>query len=131
MAAVAAAISAWIEQEHLDLIRLLVRPGRRVVHLESPPPIGEDTRLVRDMFHADFVPRNAKGPSSPWLRYKLWRIHSAIVRAACEAFGVEFLAAPAASLEGGMFLRPELYDRPCHANAAYARLVLRTLGLAA
>ena len=130
VAAVRGTVSALMEGEQLDLIRLLARPGRRVVHLESPPPVGEDERLGREMFHAAFVPRAATGPSSPWLRYKLWRVHSALVQAACDGFGVEFLSAPTASMTDGKFLRTELYDRPCHANADYGLLVLRTLGLA-
>jgi hypothetical protein len=128
-AAIKAVISARIEDEQLDLVRLLVKPGRRVVHVESPPPLGDDPRLARQMADMPFVPKPHLGPSSPWLRYKLWRVHSAMVREACERAGVIFAPHPKAALVDGRFLKPELYDRPCHANAGYGALVLRDLGV--
>lgn len=130
-AAVDAAVRGLMEPEQLDLVRLLARPDRRVVHIEPPPVIGDDARLSAQLMDMPFVPPGSPGPSPPWLRYKLWRVHSAIVREACAAAGVVFAPAPAAAMADGRFLRPELYERPCHANAAYGALVLRDIGAAA
>ena len=129
--AVRDAIRLKMEDEQLDLVRLLPAPGRRVVQVESPPPSASDARLAEEMGMMPYAPRPHLGPSPVWLRYKLWRLHSAIVRQACEAAGVEFLPHPQAALVEGCYLRPEFYQRPCHANAGYGELVLRQLGLGA
>jgi hypothetical protein len=126
--AVSAAIRLKMEDEQLDLVRLLAGPGRRALHVESPPPSAPDARLAQEMGMMPYAAEPHLGPSPVWLRYKLWRLHSAIVRQACEAAGVEFLAHPQAALVDGCYLRPELYHRPCHANAAYGELVFGQLG---
>ena len=120
-----------MEDEQLDLVRLLAAPGRRVVHVESPPPSAPDARLTEEMGMMPYAPEPHLGPSPVWLRYKLWRLHSAIVRQACEAAGVEFLPHPDAALVDGCYLQPQFYQRPCHANAAYGELVFRQLGFGA
>ena len=122
------AIRSRMEDEQLDLVRLLVEPGRRVIHVESPPPSAPDARLAEEMGMMPYAPEPHLGPSPVWLRHKLWRLHSAIVREACEAAGVEFLPYPEAAVIDGCYLRPELYQRPCHANAAYGELVFGQLG---
>ena len=129
--AVREAIRLKMEDEQLDLVRLLAAPGRRVVHVESPPPSAPDARLAEEMGMMPYAPEPHLGPSPVWLRYKLWRLHSAIVRQACEEAGVEFLPHPEAAMVEGCYLRPELYQRPCHANAGYGELVLRQLGFGA
>ncbi len=127
--ALAQTIRLKIEDEQLDLVRLLVAPGRRVIHVESPPPSAPDARLASEMGMMPYAPEPHLGPSPVWLRYKLWRLHSAIVREACEAAGVEFLPYPQVALVDGCYLRPEFYQRPCHANADYGELVFGQLGL--
>lgn len=129
-AAVSRAIALKMEDEQLDLVRALVRPGRRVLHVESPPPSPPGDRLTEEMGMLPYAV-GAAGPSSPWLRFKLWRLHSDIFRRACEAAGVEFVPHPAAALVDGVHLRPEMYDHPCHANALYGQLVLRQIGVGA
>lgn len=126
--AVREAIRLKMEDEQLDLVRLLAAPGRRVVHIESPPPSAPDARLTDEMGMMPYAPEPHLGPSPVWLRYKLWRLHSSIWREACEAAGIEFLPHPEAALVDGCYLRPELYQRPCHANAGYGELVFRQLG---
>lgn len=130
-AALATTLRNNIEDEILDLVRLMALSGRRVIHVEPPPPVGDDPRILPDMELLAFVPSPNPGPSPPWLRYKLWRMHSEIIREAYEPAGVEFLAAPSAAQTDEGFLRPEFYDYPCHANRAYGALVLRQLGLIA
>lgn len=70
-------------------------------------------------------------PSPPWLRYKLWRAHSAIVRQRCESHGVEFIPVPPDSLVDGDFLDPRYHAYPCHANEAYGSLLLSQLDMLA
>ena len=129
--AVRRTVEAMMEGEQLDLVRLLPGNGRRVLHLESPPPTGDDPRMAEEMGMLAFVPKPNLGPSPRWLRYKLWRVHSAIVREACKAAGVTFVPCPLAAFVDGDFMRLELYERPCHANRDYGDLVMRQLGFAA
>ena len=90
-AAVARTVRAMVEDEQLDLIRLLPAPGRRALHLESPPPVEDDAKLGREMGYLGFVPADAHQPSPAWLRYKLWRVHSALVREVCAGCGMASL----------------------------------------
>ena len=60
-AAVEAALRSLMEPEQLDLVRLLARPGRRVVHVESPPAIGDDPRLAAQLRDMPFVPATSRG----------------------------------------------------------------------
>ena len=119
------------DDEQLGLICLLPEGRRRVIHLESPPSVDADDRLRRRLYDMPFVPQSTKEPSSPGPHYKMWRLHSVIVRSACEAAGVEFLPAPGTSLADGMFVKPELYGRPCHADGGYGASVLRQLDMIA
>ena len=129
--AVAAALRRQIEDEIIDLVCLLARSGRRVVHLEPPPPVGDDPRLARELDLMGFVPNPERGPSPRWLRFKMWRLHSEMIRDLYERDGVEFLSCPPASQDDAGFLKSEYYGYPCHANVEYGSLVLRQLGLIA
>ena len=111
-----------------DLVRRLVEPGRRVIHVESTPPSALDAGFAEEMGMMPYAPGPRLAPSPVRLRYKQWRLHSAIVREACGAAGVEFLPYPQGPVNEGCYLRPELYHRPCHANAADGELVFRQLG---
>jgi hypothetical protein len=128
-AAVAAALRAQIEDEVLDLVCLLARSGRKVTHVEPPPPIGDDPRLARELDLMGFVSEPERGPSPPSLRLKLWRLHSELVRTTYEASGVTYLSCPPDSQDRSGFLRPEYYAYPCHVNEDYGSLVLRQLAL--
>ena len=127
--AVKSAIRANMEDEQLDLIRLLARPGRRVVHVESPPPSPPGPRLDAEIGQMPYAAQSQLGSSSAWLRFKLWRLHSEIVRSACEEVGIEFLAHPKAALVDHCYLNPKFYERPCHANAGFGALVMQQLGV--
>jgi hypothetical protein len=99
-----------------------------VIHIESPPPLGDD----------DFVLENLEGyfrdqaedpkPAPRWLRYKLWRLHSARIREHAEAHGVEFLPAPAEAIdEDGFLLRSDYGTDSTHAGASYGLRILKQL----
>lgn len=100
-------------------------PGR-MVHIESPPPIAsaEFIETNHDGFGHLFA---ARGVAPALLRYKMWRLHSSLVREACARLGVEFLATPREVLdEQGMLARPAWRDAT-HANSFYGRHVLAQL----
>ncbi len=99
-----------------------------MLHLESPPPF-EDEDLIRTDLH----PRLASGLDAfevapPLLRYKLWRVQSDIVAAACSALEIEYLPAPREAFAGRRFLRADLFKDATHANELYGEMILNQLG---
>jgi hypothetical protein len=125
-AAVRDAIAAPL-QEYLDIIALVRRTATgRVFHIDAPPPLEDGDRVLQDvpwMFFQNLTREVA--PAT--VRWKCWRVHSALVAAFCAAHGVEVLAAPAASMDGSGYLRPEFYKDAMHVQETYGALVLRQM----
>lgn len=99
-----------------------------VVHIESPPPIGDNDFVLAhlEQYFLDQTRHPRVAPRE--LRYKLWRLHSKIIREAATAFGVDFLPAPAASVDPEGFLAREAYGSDStHAGAAYGLHILKEL----
>ncbi len=95
------------------------------VHVESPPPL-RDNGLIRARMDRYFVDAHPGAEvADPWLRLKMWRLHSAVTRAACEGLGIAVLPAPAEAADADGFLLPDFADdrSATHANAAYGALV--------
>jgi hypothetical protein len=101
-----------------------------VYHFEPPPPpkdplVAAGTVRGRTETRAEFV------GVQRWLRYKLWRLHSEIVRTHAEEHGVVFVDRPDGTVDEEGFLRPELILNSTHANADYGRFVVEQMrGLA-
>jgi hypothetical protein len=109
--------------KHMDLFHKVAASARGpVFHAESPPPSPPHERFLSGL--AQLTDRR---PATPRLRYKIWRLHSAIVREACDEAGVTFIPHPSRSTDDVGMLLPRYYLNPTHANAAYARLVWRQL----
>ncbi len=101
-----------------------------VFQMESPPTY-ENEELPHDdagFFH--FFGKDAAF-SPAWLRYKLWRVHSAIIAAHCDAEGITFIPHPPESVTPAGFLREAFHGTPAHANQAYGALVLAQMQRAA
>ena len=94
-----------------------------VFHMESPPTYGPEELPRDDAGFYHFFGKDAQF-SPPWLRFKLWRVHSDIIAAHCRAIGIQFVAHPAEAVTEAGFLRDEYHGTPAHANAAYGALVL-------
>jgi hypothetical protein len=111
---------------HLDLMRLLPRalPGP-IFHFESPPVAADARRLQVDVPWMFFHGRRRIAPR--WLRYKLWRLHSAIMRESCERFGLTFVPSPSSAMDADGFLSSEYYLDAMHVNARYGALVLEQM----
>ena len=92
-------------------------------HMESPPTYDHEELPQDDPGFFHFFGRDAAF-SPPWLRYKLWRVHSQIVAGHCRGIGATFIAHPPESVTPEGFLRKALHGSPAHANAAYGALVL-------
>ncbi len=100
-------------------------PGR-VVHMESPPPLPEAHIRRHPVPFADDIA--ALGVAPALLRYKLWRLHSGLYRAACARLGIAFLPSPPVMRdESGMMHPSGCHPDATHGNALYGGHVLKAL----
>ncbi len=101
---------------------------RPVYHFESPPPLGDDAFVTA---HLEQYFRDQTADTHPkiaprLLRYKLWRLHSRIIKGASEARDIVFIDSPPEAQDENGFLRPEYYGTDStHAGIGYAELVLK------
>lgn len=112
----------------LRLMRLLRRSTPLpIVHLESPPPIPSAEHIARyPLGFEELIPELGVAPAS--LRYKLWRLHSAVVRETCEAARIRFVPAPRQMQDpDGMLIREAWADDATHANALYGERLFRQI----
>jgi len=99
-----------------------------VVHIESPPPVGSDSFLMANLDKYFEGQYDNPRPAPRELRYKLWRLHSAIIRDHAEAAGVSFLEYPQNTTDAQGFLLPAYYSNDAtHAGPAYGLEVLKQL----
>lgn len=92
-----------------------------VYQFDAPPPPSTDWFSPAD--DPRLSAKRGKGNLVPLLRYKLWRLHSEIVREHAEQIGVTFVPCPDEAL-GEHGLREEFVRNQTHANEAYGTLVL-------
>jgi hypothetical protein len=96
-----------------------------VHHLESPPPVFDNDFCKQNLPPVFLTERYARMDiAPPYFRYKLWRMHSRIVREECERSGIAFIPCPSASMDENGFLQRACYIDPLHGNAEYGSLVL-------
>jgi hypothetical protein len=97
----------------------------RVVYLQSPPPIPSAEHIARhpdEMFRAELERRGVAPPS---LRLKLWKLHSAVWRRACDEAGVPILPPPPEAVDAAGFLAARAWGRDAtHGNEWYGDLVI-------
>jgi hypothetical protein len=100
--------------------------GGPVFHLESPPPCEEENRDADRVgwkaFHSE---DDVIAPG--WVRYKVWRLHSEIFSAHCNAAGITFVPHPPEVTDARGFLRPVFRGKPGHGNAEYGARVLKQM----
>jgi hypothetical protein len=94
-----------------------------VFHMEAPPPREDEIAPAENPNWIIFYGENSV-ISPPWLRYKLWRMHSSIVRRYCDEADIAFVPSPREASDERGFLDPGYWAHPGHANRAYGALVL-------
>lgn len=94
--------------------------------LQSPPISTLDEVPAEDPGFTAMFGHNRK-ISSPWLRRKLFALHSALVEEACKRLGIIFVPCPPESMDAEGFLLPGLNGTPGHASPAYGALQLRQI----
>jgi hypothetical protein len=112
----------------LDLLRLLRKATTvPMVHMESPPPNPSVDHIRRHP--GVFKDRiDELGVAPVHLRYKLWRVHSSVVRSACAEAGIGFVPVPREAMDAqSMLLEPAWADDPTHGSTWYGALVLKQI----
>ena len=96
--------------------------SRRCYCVETPPPCGDDQYLRTHLGTYVPDPGNVIGRD---LRWKMWRLHSRLLREICEANDIEFVAVPEAVCDENQFLNPKAYGIDAtHGNAWYGEVLL-------
>jgi hypothetical protein len=93
-----------------DTWMLKLAPGQKTRAKKRKVPAGSDGKLA-----------------GRFVRYKLWRLHSQIMREYTEQAGIRFVAHPPEAVDDEGFLRDELCRNATHANAAYGALILEQM----
>ena len=95
--------------------------------LETPPPIGDQAFITSHAStYAEIINKRGLAPSH--LRLKLWLTRRHLVQTRCRELGIDYIPAPAESMDDEGYLRSHYYHTdPTHANDAYGLLVLRQL----
>lgn len=122
-----AALEAGLVRDRLRL-RDIRRIAGEAIQLESPPPVA-DSGYIAAQAEAYFKDRGLSdlGVAPAGLRYKIWRLHSRIVRDYCAELGMGFLPVPAETQDEQGFLRIAFAGDATHGNAAYGEAVIRQL----
>lgn len=121
-------ISKLAEPYMLNLATLRNAFPDSIIHIESPPPLGDDDYLLENLEGYFRDQTEDPKPAPRWLRYKLWRLHSALIQEHAEAHGVEFLPAPSEAIdEEGFLLRSDYGSDSTHAGASYGLRILKQL----
>lgn len=126
---VAAVEDAMLDQlDHYHRILGFMRAGADgpMRHFEAPPPAADNAMVLADVPWM-FFPNLTREVSPPWLRWKLWRLESALTRAFCAQRDIEFVPCPAVAQDEDGFLRSDYYRDATHANDAYGVLVAEQL----
>ncbi len=98
-----------------------------VYQIESPPPVPSEAHIKK--YPGVFRDKiNQLGVSPAAFRYKLWRIHSKIVRENCQKLGITFVTVPKESQDSDGFLAEQYWNPdPTHGNQFYGDLVLNQI----
>lgn len=103
---------------HLEAIETLIDLiDGQVFHFEPPPPPAVAWWESTDQLDEGL----------PYLRYKLWRLNSEVVRELVERRGGTFVRSPPVASDEDGLLRAEYCANSTHANQAYGALVLEQM----
>ena len=96
---------------------------RPVVHLNAPPPIPSAKHILQ--YPNNFRERLKTFSVTPALiRYKLWRLQSALTEQVCRELGFDFLPVPPQTQDEAGCLVPRAWNPdPSHGNAWYGEQV--------
>jgi hypothetical protein len=98
-----------------------------IYHFESPPPYWNGDRM-RKFIPWSLFPDMKQEVSVATFRWKMWRLHSALIRDWCEANGMRFVPCPEESLDERGFLAEACFHDGLHGGPAYGGLLVEQIG---
>lgn len=109
---------------YLNLMKEIVElASEPVCHFEPPPPCRDDQRIMRTMPWSLFPDMKREISTLPF-RYKMWRVHGAIIRDWCAAHGVRFIVPPPESVDADGCITDRCTHDGLHGNPTYGALVV-------
>lgn len=102
--------------------RIVAETGVPVVHISSPPPVGDDAFVTAhlDSYFSD----QSKRIAARSLRWKLWKMQTDLAREICAEMGAEFWPVPSGALDGEGFVQERFYSHDAtHTNLHYGQLL--------
>lgn len=125
--AVASVLRRHMKRECDQLAELSgIFSGHRRFHVESPPPCPSEHIRQHPGGFAELL--RERDVASATFRYKLWRLHSQVMREFCAAHDLHFVPAPDGTQDVDGCLKPAyLRADPAHANADYGVQLVRQL----
>jgi hypothetical protein len=113
-------------KDDLSLITRLVRRSSGPFYQFASPPPTADNRWIGAVL-ARVADLSVDNLNSPFLRYKVWRLDSQILRAHVEKLGGTFVGHPPEAVDEQGLLRREFCGDATHGNRHYGALVLRQM----
>lgn len=115
-------------QGYLEIVTRVAELAPGPVYQFEPPPPPPDSWLV-ERLAAKQRGRAQPGSELPgrFVRYKLWRLNSSIVRDHADAHGVQFVSCPSGTVDEEGFLLPEYVRNATHAGPTYGARVLEQI----
>jgi hypothetical protein len=99
----------------------------KIFQFESPPPIPSQAHLLKyaGPFKASFI---KYGSAPAYLRLKLWKVHSELIRKECKNLGINFISHPSCMIDTKGFLIKKAWDLDTnHANSLYGKALIDQL----
>jgi hypothetical protein len=124
-------VLAHYARNHLRTLEVMAeRLPNRLYHMQCPPPISDNRRIVESITaipgNEDFAGDVGRVQSASQ-RLKTWRLYCAMIADHCARIGATFVPCPPEAIAEDGFLHPRFYGDPVHANEDYGLLVLRQI----
>lgn len=111
-------------RQYFEIIDMVLAVTKKpMFHMESPPPFADGSLMAETINWPQYADRPHE-VAPRFLRYKIWRLHSAMVREFCISRGITFIDHPRAATDAEGFLAAEYYHDCVHAGPAYGALLL-------
>lgn len=124
--AVRATMAARLRKHWRVLRQILELKPARLIQVESPPPTMAEDFMTRAAAKYDPDVRDF-GVSSPYLRYKFWKLHSNLFEEFCMKSGIVYFKNPPEIFDESGFLSEPYWGDYVHANAQYGAVILQHL----
>lgn len=106
-----------------ELFGVLRADGVRVVHVDGPPPTGDEALIAQTVERSRAKFPDARAAPTE-LRRRLWLCQIDATAEMCAATDVEYLVPPPSVMDADGLLRPEFAKDGVHGNGAYGRHML-------